>query len=82
MARALSLGEAAGLDLRGFVADRGHGYGAQGTRSRVREVAARVKGLQQALVRPAVLLGPSHPIGGNGRDSWGPADPLAPRLAG
>ena len=82
MARALSLGRAAGLDVTGFVSDRGHGYGSQGTRSGVREVAARVKGLQQAVLQPAVLLGPSHPITGNGRNSWGPVDPLAPRALG
>jgi SanA protein len=82
MARALSLGRAAGLELNGFVSDRGHAYGAQGTRSDVREVAARVKGAQQAVFRPAVLLGPAHPIDGNGRSSWGPADPLAPRPPG
>jgi SanA protein len=82
MARALSLGRSAGLDLHGFVSDRGHSYGSQGTRSGVREVAARVKGLQQAVLEPAVLLGPSHPINGNGRNSWGPADPLAPRPPG
>jgi SanA protein len=76
MARALSLGRAAGLELHGLVSDRGHGYGAQGTRSRVRELAARVKGFQQAVAQPDVLLGPAHPISGNGRTSWGPADPL------
>jgi hypothetical protein len=54
MARALSLGQAAG---DGLVADRGHDY--------------------EALLRPRVLLGPAHPIAGDGRTSWGPADPLA-----
>ena len=82
MARALSLGRAAGLDLHGFVSDQGHSYGSQGTRSGVREMAARVKGLQQAVFQPAVLLGPSHPIGGNGRTSWGPPDPLTLRPRG
>jgi SanA protein len=82
MARALSLGRAAGLNVRGLVSDRGHNYGSQGTRSSVREVAARVKGAGQALLQPTVLLGPSHPISGNGRNSWGPADPLAPRAPG
>jgi SanA protein len=78
MARALSLGRAAGLDLHGLTADRGHDYGSQGTRSGVREIAARVKGLRQAVLHPGVLLGPAHPIAGNGRHSWGPIDPLAP----
>jgi SanA protein len=82
MARALSLGRAAGLELHGFVSDRGHSYGSQGTRSGVREVAARVKGLQQAVLQPAVLLGPAHPITGDGRTSWGPADLDAPRVRG
>jgi SanA protein len=82
MARALSLGRAAGLNLHGLVSDRGHGYGSQGTRSGVRELAARVKGLEQAVLQPAVLLGPSHEISGDGRTSWGPADPLAPPTRG
>jgi SanA protein len=51
-------------------------------RSGVREVAARVKGVQQYVFRPSVLLGPEHPISGNGRSSWGPPDPLAPRSPG
>jgi vancomycin permeability regulator SanA len=78
MARALSLGRAAGLEVGGLVADRGHDPGHQGVRSDLREVAARVKGLQQSVLRPDVLLGPRHPISGNGRTSWGPPDPLAP----
>jgi len=82
MARALSLGRSAGLDVHGLVSDRGHRYGSQGTKSEVRELAARVKGLQQAVLEPEVLLGPPHPIEGNGRASWGPPDPLAPRAPG
>jgi SanA protein len=77
MARSLYLAEQAGLDVQGLVADRG-GYGRKGKESGVREVLARVKGFQQGALKPSVLLGPAHPITGDGRMSWGPADPLAP----
>ena len=35
-------------------------------------------GRVQRILVSGVLLGPAHPSGGNGRSSWGPADPLAP----
>jgi SanA protein len=43
-------------------------------------VLARVKGLEEATLRPAVMPGPPLPISGDGRTSWGPADPEAPQL--
>lgn len=76
VARAVDLGRAAGLDIHGLVA--GHAYGAQGRRSSIREVVARAKGLEEATLHPAVLLGPKLPITGDGRTSWGPKDPQAP----
>jgi hypothetical protein len=44
----------------------------------VREVLARVKGLREATVRPAVTLGPELPITGAGPSSCGPVDHDAP----
>jgi SanA protein len=79
VARAVDLGDAAGLDIQGLAV--GGGYGRKGKESSVREVVARVKGLQQATLRPAVLLGPELPITGDGRTSWGPLDTEAPVAA-
>jgi len=64
LARAVDLGLAAGLDV--------HGLGVEGStsRARVREVLARTSGFVQALVRPNVVLGPTHPVTGDGRESW------------
>jgi hypothetical protein len=53
-------------------------YGAQLRRSRVREVLARTKSVLATVVGEHVLLGPSHPITGDGRESWGPAGPPEP----
>lgn len=81
MARALYLARAAGLHAQGLRSDLAP-YGAQGVRSDVREVLARVKSVAaQATGRP-VLLGPPHPIAGDGRGSWGPADPAPAGPAG
>jgi SanA protein len=75
MARALFLARAAGLDAQGLVT--GGSYGNQGTQSTLRELLARVKSVGQGTLHPAVLGGPPHPIGGDGRLSWGPPDPFA-----
>jgi SanA protein len=77
MARALYLAKSAGLDAQGLVADRS-GYGRKGEESEIREVLARVKGVGQGVLHPAVMGGPQLPITGNGRTSWGPRDPDAP----
>ncbi len=69
--RALYLARAAGLDAHGVASDL-HDYGTKGRDSAVREIAARVKGFGSATVKPPVLLGPSIPITGDGRVSWGP----------
>lgn len=80
VARAVDLGLAAGLEVQGYPV--GGEYGRKGRVSEAREVLARMKGLGQATTRPDVLLGPTLPIVGDGRSSWGPADPLAPTYSG
>jgi SanA protein len=77
MSRALYLARSAGLSAQGLDADL-RGYGAQGKKSDVREVLARVKAVGDSAVGAHVLLGPRIPITGDGRASWGPpAPPLA-----
>jgi len=78
-ARAVDLGRAAGIDMQALAV--GGGYGGKGRQSAVREVVARVKGLGEATTKPAVMSGPELPITGDGRSSWGPADPEAPAYA-
>jgi len=78
-ARAVDLGRAAGIDMQALAV--GGGYGGKGRQSAVREVVARVKGLEEATVKPDVMSGPELPITGNGRSSWGPVDPAAPAYA-
>lgn len=74
MARALYLADAAGIDASGVTSDL-HPYGFQGRKSGVRETLSRVKAIADvALDRPA-LDGPTIPISGDGRASWGPEPP-------
>ncbi len=81
MPRALYLARAAGLSARGLDADL-RGYGAQGKKSDVREVLARVKAVGDASVGGHVILGPPVPITGDGRESWGPPPPPGTPPAG
>jgi SanA protein len=69
--RAVWLARRAGLDAHGVSADL-HGYGEQGRRSRMREVLARVKAVEEAVTgsKPR-FLGPKIPITGDGRASAG-----------
>jgi SanA protein len=76
MGRALYLAKAAGLDAHGLTADL-RGYGGQGKISDVREVLARVKAVADTVTGAHVLLGPQHPITGDGRSTWGPVGPPA-----
>jgi SanA protein len=76
MARALYLARAAGLSVQGLDADL-RGYGAQGKKSGLREVLARVKAVGDGAIGAHVMLGPPIPIGGDGRASWGPSGPPA-----
>jgi len=75
LSRALLLAESAGLKATGLDASL-HGYGKQGLISDVREVVARVKGVGEAVLQPAALGGPPHPITGDGRKSWGEQRPM------
>ncbi|MEV4423446.1 ElyC/SanA/YdcF family protein [Patulibacter sp. NPDC049589] len=82
MARSLYLARAAGISAQGVTSDL-HRYGRQGQKSDVREVLARTKSVAAQVLGQHVLLGPSHPIAGDGRLSWGPPGPPGPaRSAG
>jgi SanA protein len=81
MSRALYLAEAAGLDATGLISDF-HPYGAQGTRSGVREVLSRVKAVADAALDTPAVGGPPIPIEGDGRVSWGPPAPPGTPPAG
>ena len=61
-ARTVDLAAAAGIEAQGYVVREGGRRG--------REALARVSGLWEALVRPEVTGGPTHPITGDGRSSW------------
>ncbi|MDO9409752.1 DUF6174 domain-containing protein [Patulibacter sp.] len=74
MGRALYLARAAGLRAQGVTSDL-HPYGAQGRRSTLREVLARAKSVAAQVTGARVLLGPEHPITGDGRTTWGPSGP-------
>jgi SanA protein len=76
MPRALYLADEAGIHASGFTASL-HGYGKQGILSDVREFASRVKAVTDVELDTHVLLGPPHPITGDGRKSWGPQHPPA-----
>ncbi|WP_210649258.1 vancomycin high temperature exclusion protein [Nocardioides sp. SYSU D00065] len=62
VARAVDLGQAAGIDTQGYVVREGGRRG--------RELLARVRGLGEATWRPDVVGGPVIPITGDGRASW------------
>ena len=65
VARAVDLGRAAGLEVHGLaVGDEAD------LRVSARELLARVSGLGEATLRPAVTPGPAIPISGDGRSSW------------
>jgi SanA protein len=71
MARALYDARRAGLKVTGYAADR-RDYGRVLRRLQVREAAARVKTLGDALTgADPHFLGPEIPITGDGRRSWG-----------
>lgn len=74
MARALYLAQQAGVHATGFTASL-HGYGKQGLISDAREVLSRVKAVGDATIGTNVMLGPAHPITGDGRKSWGTQHP-------
>ena len=70
MARALYDARRAGLQVTGYAADR-RDYGRVMRRLQVREAAARVKTLGDAITgADPHFLGPEIPITGDGRESW------------
>jgi SanA protein len=77
MARALYLAHHAGLEAHGLTADLGHHYGKLGKVADARELLARVKAVKDTALDTHVLLGPKHPITGDGRATWGPAAPAS-----
>jgi SanA protein len=81
MPRALYLADAAGIDATGLTADL-HQWGYQGEKSEVREVLARVKAVADTTLDTPAMGGPSIPISGDGRASWGPAPPPGTPPAG
>jgi SanA protein len=81
MPRALYLADAAGIDATGLTADL-HQWGYQGRKSEVREVLSRVKAIADTTLDTPAMGGPSIPIAGDGRVSWGPPPPPGTPLAG
>jgi SanA protein len=81
MPRALYLADAAGIDATGLTSDL-HPYGIQGVKSDVREVLSRVKAVADTTLDTPAMGGPSIPIGGDGRVSWGPPPPRGTPPAG
>ena len=81
MSRALFEADAAGLDATGLTADT-QPWGAQGQKSSIREVFARVKAVAGAATGTSVMGGPEIPITGDGRASWGPMAPPGTPPAG
>lgn len=81
MPRALYLADAAGIDATGLTADL-HTWGYQGRKSEVREVLSRVKAIADTTLDTPAVGGPSIPISGDGRVSWGEAPPPGTPPAG
>jgi SanA protein len=71
MPRALWLGKRAGLEVHGIAADRS-GYGLEGRKSKLREVIARVKAVEDVVTgaKPR-FLGPKVPVTGSAEASRG-----------
>lgn len=81
MPRALYLAHEAGIDATGLTADL-HSYGIQGQKSDMREILARVKAIADTTLDTPAMGGPSIPIDGDGRVSWGPTPPPGTPPAG
>ncbi len=81
MPRSLYLAHAAGIDATGLTTDL-HPYGVQGAKSDVREILSRVKAVADVSLGTAATGGPSIPITGDGRASWGPQPPPGTPPAG
>ncbi len=75
LARALYAAHRAGLRATGYAADR-RDYGRVMGRLRLREALARVKVVADSVTgADPHFLGPRLPIGGDGRETWGPDVP-------
>ncbi len=74
MRRSLFLAKMAGLEANGLTSDL-HGYGGQGMKSDIREVASRAKAVIDVLRGAPVVGGEPIPIDGPARASWGPSAP-------
>jgi len=81
MKRSLFLAKAAGLNANGLTSDL-HGYGGQGIKSDVREVASRTKAVIDLLRGAPVTGGDPVPISGPARSTWGPKPPQGTPPAG
>lgn len=81
MKRSLYLAKAAGLKANGLTSDL-HGYGGQGIKSDVREVASRAKAVFDVLRGAPVVGGDPVPISGPASASWGPKAPEGTPPAG
>lgn len=81
MRRSLYLAQAAGLKANGLTSDL-HGYGGQGIKSDVREVASRAKAVFDVLTGAPVVGGDPVPITGPAKASWGPKAPAGTPPAG
>ena len=81
MKRSLYLAKAAGLDANGLTSDL-HGYGGQGIKSDLREVASRAKAVFDVLTGAPVTGGDPVPIDGPAAASWGPKAPPGTPPAG
>jgi SanA protein len=81
MPRALFLADAAGIDATGLTADL-HRWGYQGEKSEAREVLSRVKAIADVTLDTPAMGGPSIPIRGDGRKSWGSVPPPGTPPAG
>lgn len=81
MKRSLYLAGQAGLEADGLTSDL-HGYGGQGIKSDIREVASRAKAVLESIFGSSVVGGDRVPIDGPARASWGPEAPLGTPPAG
>lgn len=81
MPRALYLADAAGIDATGLTADL-QPWGWQGEKSTAREALSRIKALADVTLDTPAMGGPSIPIAGDGRRSWGPEPPPGTPPAG
>ncbi len=81
MKRALYLARNAGIEADGLTSDL-RGYGPQGLKGSIREVASRVKAVAESALGSPVTGGPPVPIDGPATASWGPAAPPGTPPAG